>query len=123
MAAGHFVVSLSGGSLPPDCSTVLDAMQGLGISGDVTPNLSLTQEGVREAGCRALLTDCGGVPVVQAFFGAVQRAHPDLLCAHVRSVHNVTEGCVWNVGGVSQCPLARARRSAAAGDECAGGGK
>lgn len=106
----HHVVSFSSPSLPSDCQSVVEAIRETGLVGDVTCNQTIDSRGRCERGCRAFVAD-STLCDVQRFFRAVQRVHPDVECAHVRSVSNVTEGCIWNVTGcVSNCPQYRRRR-------------
>lgn len=91
----HFTVSLSGNSLG-DCHNVLKFMQASGMSGDVTRNLSMTKSGKVEPGCRIFVVD-SSITQVRKFFDGLRREHPELECAHVRSVHDEMEGCIYNV--------------------------
>ena len=104
----HFVVSMSAASMA-DCSELARMMQQMGCAGDITPNQTILESGTIEPGCRVLLLQ-SSIDQVGQFFKAARRKHSDLGCAHVRSFHDETEGCVLNlIDRVSKCPQACSR--------------
>ena len=109
--ANNFAVSFSAPSVG-GCVKLVAVMQKMGLVGDVTSNQTVTSKGKTEPGCRTLLLDCT-ISDVRAFFKTVQKAHPDIQCAHVRSFNNVVEGCILDVidAAPSRCPQAAARAS------------
>ena len=104
----HFVVSMSAGSMG-NCGELARMMQQMGYAGDITPNQTVLESGTIEPGCRILFLE-STIDQVGQFFQAARRQHSDLGCAHVRSFHNETEGCVLNlIDRISKCPQASRR--------------
>lgn len=90
-----FNMSLSSPSVGK-CEKVLQILKQMGIQGDVTTNTTVAPDGTFEPGCRMLLYNTD-IDSIESFFKRVQQVHPDVECAHVKSVPNIIEGCVWNV--------------------------
>lgn len=109
--ATAFQVSLSAPSLG-DCQSVLKIMRQLGQQGDVTSNVSLNIDGSAEPGCRVLLGDAN-LRSLSKLISHVQSRHPDVKCAHVRSLPHEYEGCVWNIletARNTKCPQSEKNR-------------
>ena len=92
-------LSLSGRDLG-DCGVVVRAMQELGLSGDVTRNVSLV-DGMLEPGCRALVT--GHLENTKSLWEDLRTKGLNLQCAHVVR-HDLKSGCVYDVFAESRCP-------------------
>lgn len=93
-------LSISGGKLDEKCEGVVRALAKVGVGGDVTPNRSVTKDGVEEKGCRVLVL--GTDTDVQRVWKTV-KVEEGLQCAHVSTV-NVQSGCVYDVYGSTRCP-------------------
>ena len=95
-------LSISGKRVDKDCSNVLAVMKRLGITGDVTPNISLV-DGDRENGCRILIASQPFKQKAEILWKEMQR-EADLTCAHVSVRNDTEEGCVLDVFRPSICP-------------------
>lgn len=95
------ILSLSGPTLA-SCESVVEAMRAMGISGDVTSNVSVV-DGAPEPGCRVLVASRHAREQSRRLWTAM-RAHHDLTCAHVSLEGDRTSGCVLDVFRPSLCP-------------------
>ena len=118
--AAHYQVSISAPSLD-GCRVVAHMMSHMGMVGDVTSNSSAMRGGNAEHGCRLFLVHTN-VADIKRLFDRLKNDHPDLGCAHLRSIHNHYEGCIYNVQHQtthSHCPHYNRRQRN--GDGPAGG--
>lgn len=95
------VLSISGGSLDPQCKAVVTAMKELNLCGDVTPNYSIYSQMV-EYGCRVLVVGKNEESDVKRLWYHLRNVN-SLSCAHVK-IKTHTSGCVFDVFAPSNCP-------------------
>lgn len=94
------ILSVSGESLGR-CDTVVRAMRELGLTGDVTKNMSIGPTGEVERGCRVVVANDTRASA-ELLWNKLQREH-GLTCAHVTGF-DLVYGCVFDAFAPSRCP-------------------
>lgn len=95
------VLSISGGTLDPQCKAVIDVMKEFNLCGDVTPNYSVYNQMV-EYGCRVVVVGKTEESDVKRLWNHLRNVN-SLSCAHVEMKAH-TSGCVFDVLSPSKCP-------------------
>jgi hypothetical protein len=93
-------LAISSPLVASDCSDVIRMMKKLGISGDVTPNVTIL-DGDLENGCKIVVASAPHREKARILWDAL-RTPLGLTCAHVR-VESRVEGCVLDVFRPSAC--------------------
>lgn len=78
-------------------------MVAMKLGGDVTENMSTTQSGTVEPGCRIRLHN-SDFKQVEALFKKIKTSDASIQCAHVKEEPYFKEGCIWNQNRASLCP-------------------